>query len=461
MLFSSLEFIFLFLPITLAIYYLSPQKFRNFIIFISGIVFYAFGEIKLLPILLLTVFVSFAFGSFIEKSKEKGRKRLSKALLFLAISFDLLLLGYFKYFDVLQSFIFRRELIGILLPIGISFYTFQAISYLADVYKGEVKASRNIIDFSAYIVLFPQLIAGPIVKYSDIEQQLKKRSFSLSLFVWGMRTFIAGLVKKVVLANGAGALLQSLDQTPSYLGALFTVFFFGMQIYFDFSGYSDMAVGLGRMLGFEFVQNFNYPYTSKSVSEFWRRWHISLSSFFKEYVYIPLGGSRCGKIRTVINLCIVWALTGIWHGATVNFLLWGVYFAVLLIGEKFVFGGALAKANRVVKRIYALFFIFIGWLIFACDGATLGFSQGMSIFSRIIFPVNTLFATREELYILAGAIPFIAILIIGSTPLPRKIYLSVKGKIKFIESLLPICGFVLSVAYCVSSGYNPFLYFRF
>ena len=215
MLFSSLEFIFLFLPITLAIYYLSPQKFRNFIIFISGIVFYAFGEIKLLPILLLTVFVSFAFGSFIEKSKEKGRKRLSKALLFLAISFDLLLLGYFKYFDVLQSFIFRRELIGILLPIGISFYTFQAISYLADIYKGEVKASRNIIDFSAYIVLFPQFIAGPIVKYSDIEQQLKKRSFSLSLFVWGMRTFIAGLVKKVVLANGAGALLQSLDQTPS------------------------------------------------------------------------------------------------------------------------------------------------------------------------------------------------------------------------------------------------------
>ena len=461
MLFSSLEFIFLFLPLTLGIYYISPDRYKNFIIFLAGIVFYAFGEIKLLPILLLTILTTFVFGIFIEKSVKSQKSRIAKILLLLSVLFDLSVLAYFKYFDVFQSFILKRELIGIVLPIGISFYTFQAISYLADLYKGEVRASKSIIDFGAYILLFPQLIAGPIVKYSDIEQQLKSRSFSLSLFACGLRTFIAGLAKKVILANGAGSIFESLIGSESYLGSLLIVFFFGMQIYFDFSGYSDMGVGLGRMLGFELVQNFNYPYISKSVSEFWRRWHISLSSFFKEYVYIPLGGSRCGKLKTLFNICVVWALTGLWHGAALNFVLWGVYFAVLLIFEKLVFASFLSKIHVAFQRIYSLFFIFMGWLIFASDGINIDPSYGMSVFLRIIFPFNVSFATSEELYLFVGAIPFIFILTIGSTPFVRRSYLVLKEKIKPLESILPLCAFIISVAYCVSSGYNPFLYFRF
>ena len=459
MLFSSLEFIFLYLPITLFVYYISPRRLKNAVLFISGIVFYAYGEIRLLPIFLLTIAVDFAFGLLIEKSAEK--RKIARVLLIFALIFNIALLGYFKYFDFLRSSLLGLEPMGILLPVGISFYTFQALSYVIDVYRGEVRATKNIISFGAYIALFPQLIAGPIVKYSDIERQLAERSVSGTLIANGLRRFICGLAKKVILANGAGELFEYFCASESYLSAILVVFFFGMQIYFDFSGYSDMAIGLGRMLGFEFVENFNYPYISRSISEFWRRWHISLSTFFKEYVYIPLGGSRKGKARLVLNLLIVWALTGIWHGASWNFLLWGGYFGLILILEKLVIKKFIDKAPRLLLHAYSLFFIFLGWLIFASDGATLTENQGIEVLLRLFFVNVSSFAKKYELFVFLGAIPFAFILIIGSTPLPRRIYLSITKKISLFSVILPFVTLVLSVAYIVSSGYNPFLYFRF
>lgn len=461
MLFSSLEFIFLFLPITLALYYVAPYRLKNFTVFLSGAFFYAFGEPRLLPLLLLTVVTGFAFGLFIGRARQNKKMRIARIILIFSVAFYLFILGYFKYFDTLQSFIFGSELIGIALPIGISFYTFQAISYLADVYRGEVQATKSLVDFGAYITLFPQLIAGPIVKYSDIESQLRERRLSFFLFCKGLRKFIVGLSKKVILANGAGELFFSFSQDYSYLAALLCLFFFGMQIYFDFSGYSDMAIGLAEMLGFELVCNFNYPYTAKSVSDFWRRWHISLSSFFKEYVYIPLGGSRRGALRTAINIFAVWSLTGIWHGATVNFLLWGVYFAVLLSVEKLLIARRLGRAGTAFLHIYSLFFIFMGWLIFASDGVTLSAFEGLRILKTLFFPFGEAFFTHYSAHLFFGAIPFIIILSLGSTPLPKKIYLKLKSKAKFLDFLLPACAFIVSIAYCVSAGYNPFLYFRF
>ena len=459
MLFSSLEFIFLFLPITLTIYYIMPKRGKNAVLFVSGIVFYAFGEIRLLPIFLLTIAVDFAFGLLIEKNVQC--KVLARSLLIFAVIFNIALLGYFKYFDFIRESLLGISPFGIMLPVGISFYTFQALSYVIDVYRREVKATKNIVNFGAYIALFPQLIAGPIVKYSDIERQLCERTVSTTLIANGLRRFICGLAKKVILANGAGELFDFFSKGESYLGALITVFFFGMQIYFDFSGYSDMAIGLGRMLGFEFVENFNYPYISRSISEFWRRWHISLSSFFKEYVYIPLGGSRKGKARLVFNLLIVWALTGIWHGAAWNFLLWGGYFGLLLIIEKLVIGKILVGIPKFLLHIYSLFFIFLGWLIFASDGVTLTAERGISVLSRLFFVGLASFAEEYELFIFIGAIPFIFILIIGSTPLPKKIYLSITKRISCLSVIIPFSFLVLSVAYIISSGYNPFLYFRF
>lgn len=459
MLFSSLEFIFLFLPITLLAYYIIPSRAKNGLLFASGIVFYAFGEIGLLPIFLITIVVDFAFGLLIERTQN--RRELARGLLVTAVVFNIALLGYFKYFDFLRESVFGLSPLGISLPIGISFYTFQALSYVIDVYRGEVRATKNIISFGAYIALFPQLIAGPIVKYSDIERQLADRRVSVVLAASGARRFICGLAKKVILANASGELFEYFSLSESYLGAILTVFFFGMQIYFDFSGYSDMAIGLGRMLGFEFVENFNYPYISRTVSEFWRRWHISLSSFFKEYVYIPLGGSRCTKVRMALNILIVWTLTGIWHGAAWSFLLWGAYFAVLLIIEKLALKKIIARAPRPLLSLYSLFFIFLGWLIFASDGVTLTAEQGLSVLGRLFFIGTPSFAEKQELIVFSGAIPFALILIFGSTPMPRRIYYRICRRVTALSAILPFVAFIVSVAYIVSSGYNPFLYFRF
>ena len=459
MLFSSLEFIFLFLPVALILYYASPRRAKNAVILFLSVLFYAFGELRLLPIFLLTVLVTFLFGIFIGRCREGSRLR--RALLIAAIAFDLSFLVYFKYFDFLRESIFGVEPLGILLPIGISFYTFQAISYVIDVYRGDVQYAKSFISVGAYIALFPQLIAGPIVKYSDVESQLCHREHSLSMIASGIRTFLCGFAKKVILANASGSMFEAFCVSESFIGALLCIFFFGMQIYFDFSGYSDMAIGLGRMFGFELVKNFDYPYTSRSVSEFWRRWHITLSSFFREYVYIPLGGSRCSRARLIFNLLVVWSLTGIWHGASWNFLLWGAYFAVLLILEKLFLGRILKSMPTLIARIYSLFFIFLGWLIFASDGATLSAERAISLLSRLFFVRAESFALQSELYLLLGLLPFIAILVIGSTSLPSRIYSFLSVRLPSLSLVIPTLAFVISVCYTAGAGYNPFLYFRF
>ena len=458
MLFSSLEFIFLFLPVSLIVYYVAPKSFKNSALFLLSILFYAFGEIRLLPVFLLTISASYGFGIIIGRCKRKSGRRIA---LILAIVFNLSFLIYFKYFDFLRTALFGKDPIGILLPIGISFYTFQAISYVVDVYWDRVKYTKSFVKFGTYISLFPQLIAGPIVTYGDVERQLRDRAHSISLIASGIRIFICGLAKKVILANSAGAAFEGFIDSSSFLTAVLCVFFFGMQIYFDFSGYSDMAIGLGRMFGFELPENFNYPYISRSVSEFWRRWHITLSSFFREYVYIPLGGSRCSKLRLIFNLCVVWLLTGIWHGAAWNFLIWGGYFAVLLIAEKLFLGRVLEKTPKMLSHVYSLLFVFLGWLIFACDGVTLGAEDGMSLLSRLFFVGSKSFITKSEFYLLLGLLPFIAILCVGSTQIPARIYSFFYKRSFFASTVLPILGFVISLAYITGAGYNPFLYFRF
>lgn len=444
MLFSSLEFIFLFLPFTVGIYFALPQRWRNLWLLLSGLCFYGFGEPKFLPLMLLTILADYLFGLWI--GRLGGNKKSARRVLALAVCFNIGQLAFFKYFDFF----------GIGLPIGISFYTFQALSYVIDVYRKEVSATKSFVAFGAYVSLFPQLIAGPIVRYTDVERELRERTHRASDIAEGARTFCAGLAKKVMLANPAGQMWEALAAKGSLADAYLGVFFFAMQIYFDFSGYSDMAIGLGRIFGFSFPRNFNYPYISKSITEFWRRWHITLSTWFREYVYIPLGGNRGGRLKTYRNLLVTWALTGIWHGATVNFLLWGLYFALILIAEKAFLSKILARLPKAFSHIYSLTLIAVGWVIFAADGSVMGFSplhmMGIGCESMI---------SESFFYELLRNLPFMAIMAIGATPLPRKIYLKIKERFALVDIALPLGAFLLSVAYIVSSGYDPFLYFRF
>ena len=450
MLFSSLEFIFLFLPVTLAVYFLTPSRFKNLVLLLSGLAFYAFGEPRFLPVMVLTIVADFLFGLWLRRCREKCRRRV----LVLAIVYNIGQLAFFKYFDFF----------GIGLPIGISFYTFQALSYVIDVYRKEVAANNSLVDFGAYVSLFPQLIAGPIVRYSDVERELVGRKHTLERAASGFRTFCAGLAKKVLLANSSGEMWEILRLDESLLGSYLGIFFFAMQIYFDFSGYSDMAVGLGRALGFDFPDNFNYPYVSRSITEFWRRWHITLSTWFREYVYIPLGGNRRGRARTYFNLLLTWALTGIWHGATVNFLLWGLYFAIVLIVEKAFLLKLLERVPSAFAHIYALFFIALGWVIFVSDGSAEGFS-GIAYALRLVGVGCSSLYSRAAVYELVRNLAFALILAVGCTPLPKRIYLKLKGSSKIAVAMFdlvaPLTALVISVAYIVSSGYNPFLYFRF
>ena len=450
MLFSSLEFLFLFLPLSVGVYFLIPRRLKNLWLLLSGLIFYAFGEPKFLPVMIITVALNFCFGRFIER--YRSRVRLCKAFLWIAVAYGIFSLVYFKFF--------AEEL-----PIGISFYTFQALSYVIDVYRRDAEVCRDPISFGAYVSLYPQLIAGPIVRYSEIDTELKKREHSLAAISVGIRTFCAGLSKKVLLANVAGQAWEYFSWQSGFADAYFGIFFFSMQIYFDFSGYSDMAVGLGRIFGFSFPQNFNYPYISKSITDFWRRWHITLSSFFREYVYIPLGGNRGGRLRTWRNLLITWALTGIWHGATVNFLVWGLYFALILILEKAFLGNILRRIPTLLQRAYALSLIAIGWVIFVCDGESLSVLDGIWYILRLFGIGCSRFCSAESAYEIVRNLVFAAILCIGATPLPRKIYQKAVARGGVMAALLlsvaPIAALVLSVAYIVNSGYNPFLYFRF
>ncbi len=376
MVFSTPVFLFYFLVLTLLVYYLVPRKLRNVVILISSLIFYYWGEQTYVVIMFLSTAIDFTHGMLVEHFKGKGQITYAKMAVASSMFFNLLLLLFFKYWDFLASSLQAIGLtfmpvLGIHLPIGISFYTFQTMSYTIDVYRGDTRAQRNIINFGTFVTLFPQLIAGPIIKYKDLGDQIDQRDTSIDKFGSGVQMFMIGLGKKILIANNVGMLWDSYKAMAAsdltVAGAWLGVVAFTFQIYFDFSGYSDMAVGLGRMLGFEFLPNFDHPYISRSITEFWRRWHISLSTWFKEYLYIPLGGNRCSKGRWVFNLFVVWAATGIWHGASWNYVIWGLYFFVLLLVEKLWLGRLLSQLPKVVQHVYTLFFVLVSWAIFALE----------------------------------------------------------------------------------------------
>lgn len=458
MVFSSILFIFRFLPIALLLYYLTPERYKNFTLLIVSIIFYSWGEPKYFVLMLASIVVDYCAARGIERYRKNKRARI--AFLAMSMSFNLGMLFFFKYINFfIDNFnmLFSLNLthVAITLPLGISFYTFQTMSYTIDVFRGDVKAERNIINFGAYVCLFPQLIAGPIVKYSDVSKELKSRKMNPSQIEEGVRLFILGLGRKVLIANNIGMLWTEVERlgvtnisTPlAWMGILA----FGLQIYFDFSGYSLMAIGLGKMLGFEFPQNFNFPYISRSMTEFWRRWHMTLGSWFREYVYFPLGGNRLGEGRMYLNLFIVWALTGFWHGASYNFIMWGLMFFVLISIEKAGFM-AFLKKHRVFSHIYAIFFLLIGWTLFAITDLTVL----KEYFGRMfMFQGGT-----DWMYYLRNYGVTLIIAIAFSTPVIKNLYEKVK-KYQYIDLAVMILILLISVAYLVDATYNPFLYFRF
>ena len=468
MVFSDSVFICVFLPIVLAGYYICPKRLRNSFLLLVSLVFYAWGEPKYVFLMMFSIAINYAFGLLLDRNRKNVR--LSKALLALSVVIDIGLLCVFKYTDFVITNLNRAfnadiGLVNLALPIGISFYTFQAMSYTIDVYRDDVKVQRNILDFGMYITMFPQLIAGPIVRYSDVEAQLKERSVSAEDFASGICRFVVGLGKKVLLANQIGALwdqIYALGGETSVLMAWLGAIAYTFQIYFDFSGYSDMAIGLGRIFGFKFPENFRYPYESKSITEFWRRWHITLSTWFKEYLYIPLGGNRKGMARQILNLFIVWALTGFWHGAGWNFVMWGLYYFLFLVLEKLFMLKVLDKLPAFVRHIYALFIIVIGWVIFACDDTSV-----LLPYLGSMFGANGL-TGGLDLYLLTTRAALLVILCIASTQLPKRLAAFVGRKLCLgeesafcIKAAATILLLALCMIFLVVDSYNPFLYFRF
>lgn len=469
MVFSSLIFLFRFLPIFLICYFIIPEKYikvRNLILFIFSLIFYAWGEPVYICLMLFSTIFDYINGLLIEKFKPKTKG--SKIVLLISIIGNLTLLGIFKYTDfILENinniFNLSFELPNLLLPIGISFYTFQTLSYTIDVYRGTVNAEHNIISFGAYVSMFPQLIAGPIVQFKTIANELNQRVHNMGNFYLGSKRFCIGFIKKVFLANNIGFLWSEI--LNNYLNnSVITLWLglicFAFQIYFDFSGYSDMAIGLGKIMGFNFLENFNYPYISKSITEFWRRWHISLSSWFKENVYIPLGGNKKGFKRQILNIAIVWFLTGIWHGASWNYILWGVYFGVLLIIEKLFLLKKFEKVPNILKHIYTIFLILIGWCIFSIEDVNILFNYLISLFG-----FNGLgFIDNQFIYYLQNYGILLIICFLASINVYSQLYKIVKIqhiKVRYVEDFCIICLFIISIAMLVNSTYNPFLYFRF
>ena len=458
MIFSSILFIFRFLPIALILYYKTPQKYKNLILTLLSLVFYSWGEGKYFLIMIASIIIDYTAGRLIYRYKSEIKKKT--IVLCISLVFNLGLLFFFKYFNFFIdniNNIFNLAIKGvkITLPLGISFYTFQTMSYSIDVYRGKVVPEKNIINFAAFVTLFPQLIAGPIVKYTDINKEISRRVITNDNVEVGIEKFILGLGRKVLIANNIGMLWTEVEgigfeniSTPlAWLG----IISFGLQIYFDFSGYSLMAIGLGKMLGFNFPENFNYPYISRSISEFWRRWHITLGSWFKEYVYIPLGGNRKGKVRVTFNLFIVWALTGLWHGASYNFLLWGLFFFLLISIEKLGFINFLNK-HKVFSHIYTIFLLLIGWTLFAITD----FNGIYEYLSKLFFYSNG----EEWIYYLRNYGVSLIIAIIFSLPLVSMFYKKIEN-FKWIKTIILMGIFIISVAYLVDATYNPFLYFRF
>ena len=470
MLFSSLEFLFLFLPVTLLCYFLVPLRARNAVLLLFSLIFYGWGERVYIWLMVLTILADYLAGILVARAKRKERPRAAKGWLIAAIAVNLALLGFFKYADFLLDnlrlipALSDLPRLGLALPIGISFYTFQALSYVIDVYRGEVEAQRSAVRFGTYVTLFPQLIAGPIVRYRDVAAQLEQRTHSLTSAASGARTFLCGLAKKVLLANTAGALWETFRAIPdaerTVLGAWLGIVFFTLQIYFDFSGYSDMAIGLGRIFGFRFAENFYYPYTARSITDFWHRWHISLSTWVREYVYIPLGGNRCSKGRMVFNLLLTWMLTGFWHGASWNYLLWGLYFFLLLTAEKLFLGRLLSRLPRVLQHTYALTFILIGWLIFVFEDS----AAGLSYLATMLGAGGGL-AVGTDVYELLRNAAFLVICVIACLPAPKRLFYrlleSRPRTTAAVSAAASLATLALCVAYLVNSSYNPFLYFRF
>ncbi len=465
MLFSSIPFLYVFLPATLLLYFAAPRRMKNAVLLLCSLVFYGWGEPKYLLLMLFSIAQGYLFGLLIEKYRGKTR---STVFFWLSVSLSLLLLAYFKYADFfLDSF---RAVTGlpvpalqIALPIGISFYTFQILSYVVDVRRGDASAQKNPIDLAAYIAMFPQLIAGPIVRYTDVAAQLRTRTHTRAGTAAGTRRFVLGLAKKILIANVLGQLVQQFQtaQDPDTLFHWLYAVGFMLQIYFDFSAYSDMAIGLGAIFGFTFPENFNYPYCSASITEFWRRWHISLGSWFRDYVYIPLGGSRVGKWKLLRNLLLVWAATGLWHGAAWNFVLWGLFYAVLLIAEKFALLPKLQK-HPAIGRVYTLLFVLLGFVLF--DAPTLS-SAGSRIAG--LFGGAGAVAGVQSLYYLKSYAVVLLLAVLGATPLPKRLLVRLRKNrvcgvlLDVLEPIVLVALLALCTAYLIDGSFNPFLYFRF
>lgn len=469
MIFSSVLFMFRFLPIFLLCYFVAPQKVKNWVLFFGSLIFYAWGEPIYVVLMLFSTFSDFWHGRRIEKRKEEGKS--AKGYLVSSIVVNLALLGFFKYADFAIG-VFNNvtgasvPLLNLPLPIGISFYTFQTMSYSIDVYRGDAKAQKNLLDFGVFVTMFPQLIAGPIVQYNQVDKALTNRKTTLEGTAYGIRRFILGLGKKVLLANSAGLIWTEVIGTASeertMVMAWLGIIAYAFQIYFDFSGYSDMAIGLGSIFGFVFPENFNYPYISRSITEFWRRWHMTLGSWFRDYVYIPLGGNRKGIKRQLLNILIVWMLTGIWHGAGWNFLLWGLWFALFLILEK-VFLGKVLQKLPALGWIYTMLVVLFGWVFFEISDMT----QLMSYFEAMFGMGSAGLLSGATLYLLSNQWILLVILVVGATPLLKKGWLWITAKhresivVSVIENLALAAILIVSIGYIVESSYNPFLYFRF
>ena len=469
MIFSGPSFLYYFLPITLILYFLTPMpkgspRLRNVTLLVASLVFYAWGEPRYVFLMIAQCILAWVFSIFIEKYRGKTA---SKVFMFISLAVSLSGLIYFKYANFIFSNVNNATgtnipLISMLMPIGISFYTFQLLSYTIDLYKGQIEIARNVLDFSTYVASFPQLIAGPIVRYTDVAKALVKREHSISRFAMGSRRFVFGLGKKMLLANIFGELVEiyKISGDQSVLFVWLYLIAYTMQIYFDFSGYSDMAIGLGHIFGFKFPENFNYPYIATSITDFWRRWHMTLSGWFRDYVYIPLGGNRVIPVRHIFNILVVWMLTGFWHGADWNFILWGGYFGVILLIEKFFIGKFLEKAPGVLRHIYVMLIVFVSWVFFDAVG---GFSVAFDTIGRM-FGAGGMLASTEALYYLRSyAVPII-IAVIGVTPLAKRLAVRFESKrvlTIILEPLIVLIILVASTAAMVDGSFNPFIYFRF
>ena len=468
MVFSSIVFLYIFLPVMLILYFIVPSKFKNAVMIIASLIFFAWGEIGYILIMLLLAVMDFYCGNKISLYENDKSKR--KKYLIINVSVNLLILFFFKYADFIITNInlicnWNIPLLNIPLPIGVSFNTFQSLSYIIDVYKRKVKCEKSFYNYLTYTTLFPQIIAGPIVRYETVDEELEVKNISLDNFSEGMKRFIVGLGKKVLIANNVGKLWNIIEvggySVLSTQLAWLGIIAFGVQIYFDFSGYSDMAIGLARIFGMKFDENFNYPYISKSITEFWRRWHITLGSWFRDYVYIPLGGNRKGIIKQIRNILIVWFLTGAWHGASWNFILWGVYFGIILMLEKIFILKILEKAGPILSRIYSITLILISWVIFAFEDLS-----KIGEYIKSLFNIGKIeMVTNESLYYLTNYYIILVIAIILATPLMKNITEKLERKnskiISIAVSLVYIGIFGLSTASLVSDSFNPFLYFRF